>query len=178
MVFLGLLLGAYAATWLVPRWRGMASDQWRHALAVAMIVAGLAHLLDPTPFVQHLPAWVPAREPLVLLSGIAEIALGAALWLPTPFRRVAGLALAAYLVAVFPANVYVAVAGVEVDGQPGGLYPWLRLPWQALFVWLAVWTTRATVAETDALPSVAAVQQRAGERPVPSAGNAMSNDAR
>jgi uncharacterized membrane protein len=41
--------------------------------------------------------------------------------------------------------VYVAVAGVEVDGQPGGQYPWLRLPLQALFVWLALWTTRRDV---------------------------------
>jgi hypothetical protein len=53
----------------------------------------------------------------------------------------AGLALAAYLVAVFPSNVYVAIAGVDVDGQPGGWYPWLRLPLQVLFVAWALWSS-------------------------------------
>jgi uncharacterized membrane protein len=50
-------------------------------------------------------------------------------------------ALAAYLVAVFPSNVYVAIAAVEVDGQPGGWYPWFRLPLQVLFVAWALWST-------------------------------------
>jgi uncharacterized membrane protein len=46
-------------------------------------------------------------------------------------------------VAVFPANVYVAVADVAVDGQPGGWYPWLRLPFQALFIGWVLWSTAA-----------------------------------
>ena len=41
---------------------------------------------------------------------------------------------------VFPANVYVAIAGLDVDGQPGGIYPWLRLPFQALFIAWALWS--------------------------------------
>jgi uncharacterized membrane protein len=113
----------------------------RIGLAIAMAFAGAAHLFMPEPFVQHLPEWVPERHGLIYASGLAEIALGAALIRPARWRHVAGLALAAYLVAVFPANVYVAVEGIEVDGQPGGVYPWLRLPFQALFDWLALWVT-------------------------------------
>jgi uncharacterized membrane protein len=110
-------------------------------MATAMVFAGVAHWLMPTPFVQHLPPWVPAAEALVLVTGVVEIGLGAALLLRQPWRRRAGLALAAYLVAVFPANVYVAVAGIDVEGQPGGWYPWLRLPFQVLFVAWALWST-------------------------------------
>ena len=113
----------------------------RLGMAAAMVFAGAAHWLMPTPFVQHLPPWVPAAEALVLLTGVVEVGLGAALLLRQPWRRRAGLALAAYLLAVFPANVYVAVADVEVDGQPGGWYPWLRLPFQALFIAWALWST-------------------------------------
>ncbi len=109
-------------------------------MATAMVFAGAAHWLMPTPFVQHLPPWVPAAEALVLVTGVIEVGLGAAL-LRRTWQRRAGLALAAYLVAVFPANVYVAVAGVDVDGQPGGWYPWLRLPFQVLFVAWALWST-------------------------------------
>ena len=110
-------------------------------MAAAMVFAGAAHWLMPTPFVQHLPPWVPAAEALVFGTGAVEVALGAALLLRQPWRRRAGLALAAYLVAVFPANVYVAVAGVDVEGQPGGWYPWLRLPFQVLFIAWALWST-------------------------------------
>ena len=147
MLFLLLLLGGYAVTHLLRRRPLRPRDRWRMALAIAMAIAGLSHLVDPTPFVQHLPAWVPGREPLVLLSGLAEIALGAALLGPREYRHLAGIALAVFLVAVFPANVYVAVSGVEVDGQPGGLYPWIRLAFQPLFVWLALWSTRSRVDE-------------------------------
>jgi uncharacterized membrane protein len=114
----------------------------RIGLAIAMAFAGLAHLAMPLPFLQHLPPWTPAAEAIIFVTGIIEIALGAALLLRQPWRRRAGLALVAYLVAVFPGNIYVAVADVDVDGQPGGWYPWLRLPLQALFIVWALWTTR------------------------------------
>ena len=113
----------------------------RIGMALAMVFAGVSHWLMPEPFVQHLPPWVPARETLVLLTGFVEVLLGAALFLRPPWRRWAGLALAAYLVGVFPANVYVAVAGVDVEGQPGGWYAWLRLPLQLLFIAWALWST-------------------------------------
>ena len=117
--------------------------QLRIGLATAMVFAGAAHLFMPTPFVQHLPEWVPGRTELIYFTGFVEIGLGLALVWPARWRALAGLALAAYLVSVFPSNIYVAAAGVEVEGQPGGLYPWLRLPFQALFIWLALWTTDA-----------------------------------
>ena len=120
----------------------------RVGLAVGMAFAGTAHLAMPAPFLQHLPPWTPAAEAIIFVTGIAEIALGAALVLGQPWRQRAGLALAAYLVAVFPGNLYVAVADVDVDGQPGGWYPWVRLPFQALFIVWALWSTRPR-AEVD-----------------------------
>ena len=65
-----------------------------------------------------------------------------ALMRSTRHRATVGRVLAAYLIAVFPANIYVAVADVDVSGQPGGLQAWLRLPLQVLFVaWALVSTT-------------------------------------
>lgn len=143
MLFLIVLALATAGIALVRRREPFAVHA-RLGLAIAMAFAGAAHLLMPEPFVQHLPQWVPERHALIYSSGLVEIGLGVALVWPARWRQLAGLALAAYLVAVFPANVYVAVEGVEVDGQPGGVYPWLRLPFQALFVWLTLWSTGAT----------------------------------
>lgn len=142
MLFFLVLLVVYGSTWLLPRRLVDGRDRWRLALAGAMVIAGVMHLVQPDPFVQHLPTWVPERELLVAVSGLVEIGLGLAIAFPHAHRELAGVLLGLFLVAVFPANVYVAVAGIDVEGQPGGLYPWLRLGFQPLFVWLAVWSTR------------------------------------
>jgi uncharacterized membrane protein len=136
------LLPLFSLAWLMLRRGRSVPDLRRLALAVAMVVAGVLHFVEPTPFLQHLPPWVPERELLVAVPGVAEVALGFGLLVRPPWRRTAGMLLALFLVAVFPANIYVAVTGVEVDGQPGGLDPWLRLLLQPVLVWLAVWSTR------------------------------------
>jgi uncharacterized membrane protein len=133
----------------------------RIGIAVAMVFAGIAHLAMPTPFLQHLPPWTPAAETIIFFTGLIEIGFGGALLvLRQPLRQRAGLALAAYLVAVFPGNVYVAVANVAVDGQPGGWYPWLRLPVQALLIAWALWSTRPA-GSTDPAPATATTRAAA-----------------
>jgi uncharacterized membrane protein len=114
----------------------------------------------PTPFVQHLPPWVPAAEAIILITGGIEVALGAALLTREPWRRFAGLALAAYLVAVFPSNVYVAIAAVDVDGQPGGWYSWVRLPFQVLFVAWALWSTEWRLSQLRSARSILHTAER------------------
>ncbi len=143
MIFLLALVGATLVAAVLPARFGPRSARRaaRLGMAAAMVFAGASHWTMPTPFIQHLPSWVPAAETLILLTGGIEVALGAALLMRQPWRRFAGLALAAYLVAVFPSNVYVAIAAVPVDGQPGGWYPWLRLPLQVLFIAWALWST-------------------------------------
>lgn len=165
MIFLVVLTLATAAAAAILAFRRRYSTRQaaRIGMAVAMSFAGVSHLLMPTPFVQHLPGWVPMREELILLTGLVEILLGAALLLRQPRRRLAGLALAGYLVAVFPSNVYVAVAQVEVDGQPGGAYPWLRLPFQLLFIAWAVWSTRDTATSSAGSSTRSATR---GRKPV------------
>lgn len=140
MIFLLILAVATLVAAAVQRRDGPRT--WaRNGLAAAFVVAGVTHLVQPTPFEQHLPGWVPAATALVYATGVAEIALGAALVAWRRDRAQVGQLTAAYLVAVFPANAYVAVAGVDVDGQPGGAYPWIRLPFQVLFIAWALWST-------------------------------------
>ena len=128
------------------RWR----DAARYGLGIAFVVAGVSHFVDPTPFEQHLPGWMPAVKAIIELSGVAEVVLGFALVAARRSAPVVGMAAAVFLVGVFPANVYVAVAGVDVDGLPGGVYPWLRLPLQPLFIAWAWVATRSTHHGADA----------------------------
>ena len=73
-------------------------------LAVIFLVSGVAHLVRPEFFEPIVPHLMPYKRQLVHVSGVAEILCGLSL-LARPTRRVAGLASAALLVAVFPANV-------------------------------------------------------------------------
>lgn len=173
MLFMIALVVGYGATWLIPpRSRWTPQKRWRYALAAGMVVFGALHLITPTPFLQHIPPWAPAREALVIVSGLIEIAFGVALVLPTTLRPWIGYALAAYLVAVFPGNIYVAVAGIDVAGQPDGAYPWIRLAFQPLFIWLAVWTTRPTGSSQAGTshPSVVSVTDHDAHEPERGAG--------
>jgi uncharacterized membrane protein len=142
MLVFGVLVIAFVVAVLVPSRRGRrpARDAGRLAMAVAMVFAGVSHFAMPDPFVQHLPEWVPSRLSVIYATGALEVLLGLGLLGPARYRPAVALALVAYLIAVFPANVYVAVADVPVEGQPGGPYPWLRLPFQALYIAWIVWS--------------------------------------
>jgi uncharacterized membrane protein len=148
-LFLGLLIAMTAMAALRPR-HGL-RDIARRGMGAAVAVAGVTHLADPTPFQQHIPDLVPGDLALVLVTGIVEIALGLALLVRGGHHRRIGVLLAAYLLAVFPANVYVAVASVEVDGQPGGALAWVRLPLQALFIAWTLWSAADAPARRDEL---------------------------
>jgi uncharacterized membrane protein len=152
MMFLVVLLVATVLAKAVDRgggWRRPA----RWGMALAMVFAGVTHLLMPLPFVQHLPVWVPLRELLVAASGVVEIMLGGWLLYPAAHRLLAGRVMAGFLLAIWPANIYVAVAGIDVEGQPGGAYPWIRIPLQVLFIAWVLWSTRDDArAVSDAAP--------------------------
>jgi uncharacterized membrane protein len=87
----------------------------RFILAVFFIMAGLLHFLFPEPYSRIVPPFLPLPRLLVFISGIAEIAGGAGLLVPE-FQRVAAYGLVLLLLAVFPANIYMAVAPRPISG--------------------------------------------------------------
>lgn len=95
------------------------------------VVAGVAHFLKPEFYLEMVPPYFPAPRALVVVSGIAEIAGGVGLCLP-PFRRAAGWGLVALLIAVFPANVYMAQHSGRF--QIAEWILWARLPLQIVFI--------------------------------------------
>ena len=116
-------------------------------MAPGYVVAGVLHFVVPELYVQIVPPVFPAALALVYLSGLAEVAVGVGLLLPRT-RRYAAWATVALLVAVFPANVYMATHGVVIDGVPGGggdpsdFVRWGRLPLQGVLILWALWYTR------------------------------------
>ena len=112
----------------------------RLALGLTFIAAGVLHFVRPRMYEAIMPDYLPAHRELVYASGVAEIAGGAGVLHPTT-RRAAGWWLIATLVAIFPANVEMAVHAERfTQFRPAVL--WARLPLQAVLIAWA-WRTAA-----------------------------------
>lgn len=125
-----------------------------YVMGVLYVLAGAMHFVVPDLYAQVVPPIFPRPFALVYLSGIAEIALGIGVVVPRT-RRLAAWGLVALLIAIFPANVYMATSGVAITGgpafvdNPSTTARWARLPFQAVFVLWAWWYTRPMPDETD-----------------------------
>ncbi|HVF78879.1 MAG TPA: MauE/DoxX family redox-associated membrane protein [Solirubrobacteraceae bacterium] len=116
-------------------------------LAVVFTAAGALHFLRPAMYEEIMPDYVPAHHELVLASGAAEIA-GALMVIFPRTRRLGGLWLAATLVAVFPANLNMALHPDRYASLAPALL-WARLPLQALLIWWALRATRPASAPAN-----------------------------
>jgi uncharacterized membrane protein len=112
----------------------------RAALGVTFITTGALHLLRPRVFQAIVPDYLPAHRELVYASGVAEIVGGAGV-LHGKTSRPAGWWLIATLLAVFPANVEMAVHAERFKQFPEPLL-WARLPLQGVLIAWA-WLTAA-----------------------------------
>jgi len=107
----------------------------RSLLGGFFLFAGLMHFLRPKPYVAIVPAALPHKLAIVYVSGVAELAGGACV-LSKRTRRVAGWWLIATLVAIFPANVSMALNAERFRAIPRPLL-FARLPLQgALIAWV------------------------------------------
>jgi uncharacterized membrane protein len=108
-------------------------------LAVLMVAAGVLHFVFPRGYVRIVPAYLPAPLTLVYVSGVAEILGGLGLLFP-PTRTLAAWGLVTLFVAIFPANLNMAVNHLGFTRAPPA--PWLlwaRLPLQGVLIAWAYW---------------------------------------
>jgi uncharacterized membrane protein len=115
----------------------------RACVAGLFLVAGTIHLADPTLFLPAMPPWIPFHFACIMISGMCELLGGLGLLMPVPtLRRAAAWGLTALLVAVFPANIHMALAHVQIHGFPRNVWvEWARLPLQPLLVWAILWSS-------------------------------------
>lgn len=112
------------------------------AAAVLFVGAGVLHFRYPESYVKIVPPFLPWPLAMVYISGVAEIAGGIGL-LARQLRRYAGWGLAVLLIAVFPANVYMAMDHVPVTANPlPDWILWARLPLQFLLIWWILWCSK------------------------------------
>ena len=113
----------------------------RRSLGLTFIAAGVLHFIKPAMYEAIVPPSLPRPRLLVLLSGVFEVLGGLGVLSPwRAVRRVSGWGLAALLVAVFPANLFMATH--NVGGFPAWLR-WGRLPLQLPMIAWALWASGA-----------------------------------
>ena len=109
-------------------------------MGVFYISIGVSHFTSPIWYVQIVPPYLPYKLELVYISGIFEILFGGML-LFKKTRFLAGWGLILLLIAVYPANIYLAQTnGAAMNTTP--LIAWGRLPVQFIFVGLAYWHSK------------------------------------
>ena len=106
-------------------------------LAIAFVLAGINHFVNPPFYLKMMPPYLPAHLFLIYLSGFFEIALGALLLIPK-FTRLAAWGLIGLLIAVFPANIYMWM-NAELFPEFSPTLIWLRLPLQMVLIGWAFW---------------------------------------
>src|SRR5437867_443075 len=107
------------------------------------VAGGINHFARADFYLPMMPPYLPLHRELVYLSGLAEIVLGVAVLVPRT-RVAAAWGLILLLIAIFPANIHIAVHDVPVFGAThgAGIWNWVRLPFQAVLIAWAWWYTR------------------------------------
>lgn len=126
------------------RAHGRARTIARVVLGAALVFAGVGHLtFARDTFQAQVPDWVPIDKDLVvLLSGVVEIALGAALVVGRRARLV-GLVTGLFFIAVFPGNISQYVDHADAFGLTSDRARLTRLFFQPVLVAWAWWSTDA-----------------------------------
>lgn len=101
-----------------------------------LVASGTLHLFQPQAFTPLLSPAIPYREWIVVLTGIPEWAGAVGLFVPWT-RRAASLWLAVFMIAIFPANIY--VSGQNIHGLQMPSVP-VRWTMQAVYIWLILFT--------------------------------------
>ena len=113
------------------------------AMSIFYIWAGIQHFIDPAWFVKIMPPYIPFHYEAVYLSGFFEILLGGML-LHKSTRYLAAWGLILLLIAVYPANIYLAFNKVpqEAIGVSSFVASWVRLPLQFVLIGIAYWHSK------------------------------------
>lgn len=126
----------------------------KYTLGLSFVAAGLNHLIHTDFYLKIMPPYLPWHLFLVYVSGVFEAALGAALLIKRSTRP-AAWGLLALLVAVYPANIHMALNSHLYPEYNQALL-WVRLPIQLVLMAWVYWYTRREGREVERPPTAAA----------------------
>lgn len=115
-------------------------DIARVTFGLLFIAASSMHFISDAEM-RIIPSFLPWRRAALYITGVFELLGGVGMLIPR-FQRSAAWGLVALLIAIYPANVYHAVKNIQMGGFLNTrIYHIIRLPFQAVFIWWALWST-------------------------------------
>ena len=112
------------------------------ALVLMFAIVGTLHFTHTKIFVQIVPPFIPQPKAMVYISGFFEI-LGAIGLLIPKYKRLAAFGFVLLLLAVLPANIYMAVKNIQVGSIINNpILQWVRIPFQGVLIWWVLWCTK------------------------------------
>lgn len=115
---------------------------FRVLLAVLMVLAGLSHFFADGVYLKIYPSMLPYPATMVYFTGVAEVLGGIGLLIPS-VSQAAAWGLVILFIAVYPANINMAVNNIHIDNIPdGNWFQAIRLPFQFVLIAWAYWLTR------------------------------------
>ena len=115
-------------------------------MVLAYVLAGINHFVHPDFYIKMLEGFLPYPAALNMISGAIEIILGIGVMLPQT-RKISAWGIVLLLIAVFPANINMALHPNEWNLSAIGLY--IRLPIQLLLIWWAYVYTKTKSADKE-----------------------------
>jgi uncharacterized membrane protein len=111
--------------------------------AILYVGSGILHFAKTDTYIMVMPPYIPWHLALVRISGFCEILGGIGLLVPAT-RRLAAWGLVALLIAVLPANVYMATNPVQADAVGiSAALRWGRLPLQLVLITWLLWCSKS-----------------------------------
>lgn len=107
-------------------------------LAAFFLLAGITHFTQTDSFAAIVPPALPFKHLIVQITGAMELAFAVGLLVPK-WRRITGWALSAFLLAVLPANIYMALAGIPFGELSSPTALWVRVFMQFPLIALVLW---------------------------------------
>tara|TARA_B100002019_G_C21247563_1_gene589242 strand:- start:571 stop:945 length:375 start_codon:yes stop_codon:yes gene_type:complete len=110
--------------------------------SIFYVIVGIKHFIEPEYFLSIVPPYLPYHLELVYISGLFEILFGLLILFPK-YRYYGAIGLILLLIAVFPANIYLAQSkeAQEAIGATQEIATW-RLPIQGVLIWIAYYIRR------------------------------------
>ncbi len=127
-----------------PRQRSATRLVGRVVLGAFLAFTGVAHFTARDAFTAQVPPWMPFTDAVIYVSGVVEIGFALALVVaPARLRPLVGWLLAAFFVLIFPGNISQYVTGRDEFGFSTDTGRLIRLAFQPVFIWWALWCTGA-----------------------------------
>lgn len=137
IIVLLLLISPLVLAYIISIIKGTELNVNKYALwglGICFIFFAIGHVVKAEGMVQMLPPWLPFRLSIIYFTGVIEVLIGIALFIPKLQVNAAKVAIVVFVV-FFPANIYAALNGTGLGGhQWGPIYLLIRFPLQLILI--------------------------------------------